>query len=73
MRPVFSALQLERMLLSRQQGAVCFERFTSQGLFEQQRRNGEAYIMAHVLRIFICHMGLWWSGKCTYRMAHVAR
>ena len=37
------------------------------------KKNGEASIMAHVLRIFIRHVGLWWSGKCMYRIAHVVR
>ena len=27
------------------------------------KKNGEASIMAHVLRIFIRHLGLWWSGQ----------
>ena len=73
MRAVLCALQLGRMLLGRQQGAVCLERFTSQGLLVQQRKNGEASIMAHVLHIFIRHVGLWWSGKYMYRIAHVVR
>ena len=101
MRAVLCALQLGRMLLGRQHGAVCLERFTSQGLLVKQRKNrsiyhgtcaahfhsscgvvvewqmyvshctcgalsialeakknGEASIMAHVLRIFIRHLGL---------------
>ena len=29
--------------------------------------------MAHVLRSFIRHVGLWWSGKCMHRIAHVVR
>ena len=72
MRAVLCALQLGRMLLGRQHGAVCLERFTSQGLLVKQRKI-EASIMAHVLRIFIRHVGLWWSGKCMYRIAHVVR
>ena len=63
MRAVLCALQLGRMLLSTQQRAVCLERFSSQGLLEKQRKHGEASIMAHVLRIFIRHLGLWWSGQ----------
>ena len=63
MRPVLCALQFGRMLLGRQQCAVCLERFSSQGLLDKQRKNAEATLMAHVLRIFICHVGLWWSGQ----------
>ena len=63
MRPVWCALQFGRMLLGRQQCAVCLERFSSQGLLDKQRKNAEATLMAHVLRIFICHVGLWWSGQ----------
>ena len=63
MRAVFCALQLGRMLLSTQQSAVCLERFSSQGLLEKQRKHGEASIMAHVLRLFMSHLGLWWSGQ----------
>ena len=55
MRAVFCALQLGRMLLGRQHRAVCLGRFSSQGLLEKQRKNGEASIMAHVLRIFMSH------------------
>ena len=50
------------MLLGRQQRAVCLERFSSQRLFEKQK-NAAAILMAHVLRIFIRHVGLWWSGQ----------
>ena len=60
---LFCALELGRMLLGRQQRAVCLERFASQGLLVQERKKGEASIMAHVLRIFIRHLGLWWSGQ----------
>ena len=63
MRAVFCALQFGRMSLGRQQRAVCLERFSSQGLLEKQRKNAEATLMAHVLRIFIRHVGLWWSGQ----------
>ena len=73
MRAVLCALQLGRMLLGRQQGAVCLEQFISQGLLVQRRKKTGASIMAHVLRIFIRHVGLWWSGKCMYRIAHVVR
>ena len=52
--------------------AVWLERFTEQGLLVKQRKI-EASIMAHVLRIFIRLVGLWWSGKCMYRVAHVVR
>ena len=52
------ALQLGRMLLGRQHRAVCLERFSSQGLLVWHRKKGEASIMAHVLRIFIRHLGL---------------
>ena len=62
MRAVLCALQLGRMLLGRQQRAV-LERLSSQGLHEMPRRSVEASIMAHVLRIFIRHLGLWWSGQ----------
>ena len=61
------------MLLGRQQGAGCLERLSLQGLLVYQRKNGEASIMAHVSRIFIRHVGLWWSGKSMYRIAHVVR
>ena len=60
MRPVFCALELGRMLLGRQQRAVCLERFASQGLLVQERKKGEASIMAHVLHILIRHVGLWY-------------
>ena len=53
MRAVLCALQLGRMLLGRQQGAVCLERFSSQGLLEKRRNNGHAAIMAEVPRIFM--------------------
>ena len=55
-----------------QHSAVWLERFTEQGLLDKQRKI-EASIMAHVLRIFIRLVGLWWSGKCMYRIAHVVR
>ena len=55
-----------------QHSAVWLERFTEQGLLVKQRKI-EASIMAHVLRIFIRLVGLWWSGKCMYRVAHVVR
>ena len=55
MRAVFCALQFGRMSLGRQQRAVCLERFSSQGLLEKRRNNGDASIMAHVLRIFMSH------------------
>ena len=63
MRAVLCALQLGRMLFGTQQRAVCLERFSSQGLLEKQRKHGEASIMAHVLRIFIRDVGLWWSEQ----------
>ena len=51
------------MLLGRRQRALGLEWFSSQGLLEKQGKNGEASIMAHVLRTFIRHLGLWWSGQ----------
>ena len=49
-----------------QQRAVRVEWFNSQGLHEKQRKNVEASIMVHVLRIFIRHLGLWrsWQWEC---------
>ena len=41
-----------------QQRAVRVEWFNSQGLHEKQRKNVEASIVVHVLRIFIRHLGL---------------
>ena len=46
------------MLLGMQQRAVRVEWFNSQGLHEEQRKNVEASIVVHVLRIFIRHLGL---------------
>ena len=63
MRAVLCALQLGRMLLGRQQRAVSLKRFSLQGLLEKQRKSAEASIMAHVLRIFIRDVGLWWSEQ----------
>ena len=63
MRADLCALELGRMLLGRQHGAVSWKRFTSQGLLVKSRKI-ESSIMAHGLRIFIRHVGLWWSGSC---------
>ena len=43
MRAVLCALQLGRMLLGRQHGAVCLERFASQGLLVKQRKKRSIY------------------------------
>ena len=43
MRAVFCALQLGRMLLGRQHGAVCLKRFTSQALVLKQRKHRSIY------------------------------
>ena len=61
------------MWLARKQGAVCLEQFLLAGVACAARKKTEASIMAHVLRIFIRHVGFWWSGKCMYRIAHVVR
>ena len=43
MRADLGALKLGRMLLGRQHGAVCWKRFTSQGLLVKQRKNRIIY------------------------------
>ena len=43
MRADLCALELGRMLLGRQHGAVCWKRFTSQGLLVKQRKNRIIY------------------------------
>ena len=83
MRAVLCALQLGRMLLGRQHGAVSWKRFTSQGLLVKPRKNRIIYHGTCAAHFHLsCGVvvewarGMWWRGVllggCMHRsMAHV--
>ena len=78
MRAVLCALQLGRMLLGRQHGAVCLERFTSQGLLVKRRKNRNIYHGSFVMwggggvaNVCIA-LHMWCAEHCTCGALHVA-
>ena len=79
MRALLCALQLGRMFLGRQHGAVCLKRFTSQGLLVKRRKNRNIYHGSFVMwggggvaNVCIA-LHMWCAEHCTCGVLHAGR
>ena len=76
MRALLCALQLGRMMLGQQLGAVCLEGFTSQGLLVKQRKNRSIYHGTCVAQFHVsCGVVLEWQmyvSHCTCGALNIA-